>query len=77
VRLYQAYSMNPQAGTEMIVAPVTLEGRHVRLEPLWQAHPADLTAVGLDEQLWRWIPVPVRTPDEMFAYRTGRKAPDL
>ena len=52
----------------MIVAPVTLEGRHVRLEPLSQAHHAHLTAVGLDEQLWRWIPVPVRTPDEMFAY---------
>jgi len=60
--------MNPKPGTEMIVAPVTLEGRHVRLEPLSQAHHADLTAVGLDEQLWRWIPVPVRTPDEMFAY---------
>ena len=60
--------MNPELGTEMIVAPVTLEGRHVRLEPLSQAHHADLAAVGLDEQLWRWIPVPVRTPDEMFAY---------
>ena len=52
----------------MIVAPVTLEGRHVRLEPLSQAHHADLAALGLDEQLWRWIPVPVRTPDEMFGY---------
>jgi RimJ/RimL family protein N-acetyltransferase len=60
--------MNPQLGAEMIVAPVTLEGRHVRLEPLSRAHHADLTAVGLDEQLWRWIPVPVRTADEMFAY---------
>jgi hypothetical protein len=29
----------------MIVAPVTLEGRHVRLEPLWRAHHAGLTAV--------------------------------
>jgi hypothetical protein len=45
VRLYQAYSMNPQTGTEMIVAPVTLEGRQGRLEPLSQAHHADLTAV--------------------------------
>ncbi len=52
----------------MIVAPVTLEGRHVRLEPLSQAHHSDLAAVGLDEELWRWIPVPVRTPNEMFAY---------
>src|SRR5580698_11156889 len=54
--------------TEMIIAPVTLEGRHVRLEPLSQAHQADLAVVGLDERLWRWIPTPVRTPEEMSAY---------
>jgi N-acetyltransferase len=54
--------------TEMIVAPVTLEGRHVRLEPLSQAHQPGLSAVGLEEELWRWIPTPVRTPDEMSAY---------
>jgi RimJ/RimL family protein N-acetyltransferase len=53
---------------EMNVVPVTLEGRHVRLEPLSQAHHAGLSAVGLDEQLWRWIPTPVRTPAEMSAY---------
>jgi RimJ/RimL family protein N-acetyltransferase len=60
--------MNTQMSTEMIVAPVTLEGRHVRLEPLTQAHHAGLTAVGLVEELWRWIPNPVRTPEEMFDY---------
>ena len=54
--------------TEMNVSPVTLEGRHVRLEPLSQAHHADLSSVGLDEDLWRWIPTPVRTPEEMSAY---------
>src|SRR5580693_3770029 len=53
---------------EMNVVPVTLEGRHVRLEPLSQAHHAGLSAVGLDEQLWRWIPTPVGTPEEMSAY---------
>ncbi len=52
----------------MTVVPVTLEGRHVRLEPLSQAHHAGLSAVGLDQELWRWIPVPVRTPDEMSSY---------
>lgn len=52
----------------MIIAPVTLEGRHVRLEPLSLAHHANLSAVGLEEALWRWIPIPVRTPDEMAAY---------
>lgn len=54
----------------MIIAPVTLEGRHVRLEPLSQAHHADLSAVGLAEELWRWIPTPVRTPEEMSTYIT-------
>lgn len=53
---------------ELIIEPVTLEGRHVRLEPLSHAHHADLTAVGLDPELWRWIPTPVRTPEEMNAY---------
>ena len=52
----------------MQVEPVTLEGRHVRLEPLSRAHHAALSAVGLDEELWRWIPTPVRTPEEMSAY---------
>ncbi len=52
----------------MHVEPVTLEGRHVRLEPLSQAHHGDLSAVGLEESLWRWIPTPVRTPEEMSAY---------
>jgi RimJ/RimL family protein N-acetyltransferase len=52
----------------MEVEPVTLEGRHVRLEPLVLAHYADLCAAGLDEELWRWIPKPVRTPEEMQVY---------
>ena len=53
---------------EMTVVPVTLEGRHVRLEPLAKAHVAGLAEVGLDEELWRWIPTPVRTAEEMAAY---------
>jgi N-acetyltransferase len=53
---------------EMIVSPVTLEGRHVRLEPLRKAHLAGLAQVGLDEELWRWIPTQVRTAEEMAVY---------
>ena len=53
---------------EMNVAPVMLEGSHVRLEPLAKAHLAGLAQVGLEEELWRWIPVPVRTVEEMAAY---------
>jgi RimJ/RimL family protein N-acetyltransferase len=54
--------------TEMAVSPVILEGIRARLEPLAKAHLAGLAEVGLDEELWRWIPVPVRTVDEMAAY---------
>ena len=49
----------------IIVEPVTLEGQYVRLEPLSMAHHAGLCEVALDEDLWRWFPLPVRTPDEM------------
>jgi N-acetyltransferase len=44
---------------------VTLEGTTVRLEPLSLDHLPGLCAAGLDEELWRWIPFPVRTPREM------------
>lgn len=54
--------------SEMAVQPVTLEGRAVRLEPLSRAHHHALAQVGLDEDLWRWIPTQVRTPEEMVAY---------
>jgi len=66
--LYHSETMSLQIGTEMIVTPVTLEGRHVRLEPLSQEHHCGLSAVGLEGELWRWIPTPVRTPEEMSAY---------
>jgi len=54
--------------TEMVVNPVLLEGVQVRLEPLAKTHLAGLTEVGLDEELWRWIPTGVRTREEMVAY---------
>lgn len=52
----------------MTVEPVVLEGVRVRLEPLARGHLAGLCAIGLDEELWRWIPVPVRTAEEMAEY---------
>ncbi len=54
--------------TEMVVNPVLLVGVQVRLEPLAKTHLAGLTEVGLDEELWRWIPTGVRTREEMVAY---------
>lgn len=60
--------MAEAVSNEMIVEPVTLGGEHVQLEPMLEAHHAALAEVGLDEDLWKWIPVPVRTPEEMKAY---------
>ncbi|MER6397749.1 GNAT family protein [Kitasatospora sp. NPDC001603] len=43
--------------TAKLPAPVTLTGRHVRLEPLSRGHLAELWAsVGPDPDVWRWIP---------------------
>ncbi|SRR5216684_162207 len=53
---------------DMVVSPITLEGAQVRLEPLAKAHLEGLALVGLDEELWRWIPTAVRTREEMAAY---------
>jgi RimJ/RimL family protein N-acetyltransferase len=52
----------------MNIGPVTLEGKYVRLEPLSMAHHAELCDAGLEEELWRWIPQNVRTPEEMRSY---------
>lgn len=51
-----------------MLRPIVLEGRHVRLEPLALGHVDALAAVGLDAELWRWSPRPVRTRAEMEAY---------
>lgn len=56
----------------MQIAPVVLEGRHIRLEPLALHHLDALCEVGLDEDIWRWIPFQVRTRDDMLGYiQTG------
>lgn len=52
----------------MVVEPVTLAGRHVRLEPLTLDRVEGLAAVGLDPELWTWIPTAVRTREEMREY---------
>jgi len=40
----------------MEAGPVTLSGRHVRLEPLAERHAADLAEAGRDEEIWRYMP---------------------
>ena len=51
--------------TDRWVQPVTLEGRHVRLEPLAMDHLADLAAVGIDPAIWRWTIVRVYDDDAL------------
>lgn len=38
--------------------PVTLEGKHVRLVPLAQAHAVDLLDAARDELIWRYMLIP-------------------
>jgi len=49
------------------VEPVTLEGRHVRIEPLAREHEAGVRAAAADGELWRlWytsVPAPEKTGD--------------
>jgi N-acetyltransferase len=56
------------AGPGRWVQPVTLEGRFVRLEPLGPQHAASLAELGLEPEVWRWMPAPVTTPAEMGAF---------
>ena len=45
----------------MLVGPATLEGEVVRLEPLGPEHVEGLCAVAFDPDLWRWMPVVLRS----------------
>src|SRR5205085_2869961 len=55
-------------GGTMDIGPVTLEGSHVRLEPLKLSHVDALCEVGLDDELWRWTTSQVRTRADMRRY---------
>lgn len=46
--------------------PVTLEGRHVRLEPLRMEHAAGLFAAGDEDDIWTWM---VPRPQGLEGYR--------
>ena len=49
-------------------APLELEAKHVRLEPLTLAHAPGLFAVGQDQEIWRWLNyAPPANVDEMRA----------
>jgi Acetyltransferases, including N-acetylases of ribosomal proteins len=52
----------------MNLAPVTLEGRVVRLEPLGLQHLDALCAIGLEPSLWAFTTVQITTPAQMRGY---------
>ncbi|MGC1188540.1 MAG: GNAT family protein [Candidatus Acidiferrales bacterium] len=49
----------------MIVEPVILEGRLVRLEPLRKEHLEALAEVALAPEIWRWTPIRVTTEADL------------
>jgi RimJ/RimL family protein N-acetyltransferase len=52
----------------VVIAPVTLEGTHVRLEPLSSKHVTPLTEIGVEPEIWRWMTVQVRDRNDMQRY---------
>jgi RimJ/RimL family protein N-acetyltransferase len=52
----------------MEIKPVTLEGKHVRLEPVRLDQVAALWRVGAYAEIWRYMPVIMRSEDDMRAY---------
>ena len=52
----------------MDIKPITLEGRHVRLEPLSMNHLDGLCASGIDEELWRFTMPVIQNRGDMERY---------
>lgn len=50
------------------LAPITLEGQHVRLEPFTAADAAALLPAALHERLWQWTVSQVRTAADLDRY---------
>ncbi|MFJ9445145.1 GNAT family N-acetyltransferase [Kitasatospora sp. NPDC101235] len=51
--------------TAKLPSPVTLTGRHIRLEPLERRHLSGLwDSIGHDPEVWRWVPVHVPASKE-------------
>lgn len=56
------------ARTLMEARPVTLEGEHVRLEPMTMAHHSALWEIAGDHELWRWTATDIRAPEDLTRY---------
>ena len=56
------------ARTPLKLEPVTLTGRHLRLEPLCIEHVAALAEAGADPAIWTWYPQSAHGPERMRAW---------
>ncbi len=56
------------------LAPVTLEGSAVRLEPLGREHLADLVEAGRDPAVWTWMFAPLTSPERVAAWIDAARA---
>ena len=52
----------------MVTAPVTLDGKFVRMEPMLMGHLDALCKIGLDERLWSVTMTLVKTREDMKKY---------
>jgi len=55
--LRQVHSSKMANIAAMIVEPVVLEGRRVRLEPMRMEHLPALAEVAFEPEVWRWMPM--------------------
>ncbi len=56
------------------LAPVTLAGSAVRLEPLGREHLADLVEAGRDPAVWTWMFAPLTSPERVAAWIDAARA---
>jgi RimJ/RimL family protein N-acetyltransferase len=52
----------------MQVAPVTLEGKLVRLEPLSMEHYSALAEIAFNPEIWRWMTDPMKSESDLRRY---------
>jgi RimJ/RimL family protein N-acetyltransferase len=52
----------------MNITPVTLDGEHVRLEPMRLEHYERLAEIGLRQDIFRYFPIAIDTKEQMLAY---------
>jgi N-acetyltransferase len=50
------------------LGPITLTGKHVRLEPMRPAHAAALLEAGRSAEIWEWMPARPLTADTMDSW---------